>query len=844
MLAQPLLARWRDSLAQDLRYSLRGLHTRPGFALIVVFTIALGVGADATMFGVLDRILFRAPDQIRDPDRVVQVETHSAGSAYWQSSCSYATYTDFRDQAAGFDGVAATYSGGYFPLDRGSSASRVAGSLVSSSFFSTLGVRPAAGRFFSADEDNVASAGNVAVIGYGFWQRHFNGRESALGQTLNIGVQRYTVVGVAPKGFTGVDLNDVDVWLPITAPSGLRFDNSPGWTKNRHANWLHIVARLKGAESVQLATQQATAVHRGALRQQIAEDPKAARYIKPDSESVVLASLIPGKVSPGMSAIGHSVKVSQLLGVVSLIVLIIACANVANLLLVRAFNRQREIVVRLALGVSRGRLITQLLVEGLVLATLGGGGALLVAHWTSQSVRIWLLGAGAWTAEAVDGRLLAFTAVATLVTGLVTSLVPALRASRTDLAQALKQGVREGGGQRSPLRAALLMLQAALAIVMLTGAGLFIRSVQNVNALPFGVDVDHVLVADIAHASAGLTTEEARRLYDDFNRRVRSVPGVKSAAVTIGLPFGLSWSTSVAVPGRVLPKTEQEPVQYAVTPDYFTTMGIRLRGGRAFTVGDRMGTLPVAMINETMATLYWPNQNPVGQCAKIDADTMPCTTIIGVVGNTRRQNLVEGLVPQLYRPLDQLPTSAIDHTVSHFGYELVVKTDGDPARLVEPVRRAIHAAAAVVPYANVRPMRDLLDRRMRSWQLGARVFSAFGALALVLAAVGLYSVLAFTIAQRTHEFGLRVALGAQSADIVRVALATGLAPVVGGIVGGVLLSLLSGKFVAGLLFGVSPRDPMVLAGVAGILLVTGIVASVGPALKAGRGDLVRVLREE
>src|SRR6185437_8498660 len=311
---------------------------------------------------------------------------------------------------------------------------------------------------------------------------------------------------------------------------------------------------------------------------------------------------------------------------------------------VRALTRQREIAIRLALGVSRARLTSQLLVEGLLLAALGGIGALLVTHWVSQSVRALLLAAGAWTTEAVDGRLLAFTAVVTLATGLVMSLVPVMQATRADLTGALKQGTREGGGHRSRLRTSLLVVQAALAIVLLAGAGLFIRSVQNVDALPFGIDLDPVLVADIAHKSAGLGNADALRLYEEFAERAQHVPGVKSAAIAVGFPFALNWNVNVAVPGRALPKLTHSPSQYVVTDKYFATLGIPLVLGRVFTDADRRGTAPVAIINQTMARLYFPNRNPIGECIKIKGrsvgqdvparDTTPCMTIVGVVGNT------------------------------------------------------------------------------------------------------------------------------------------------------------------------------------------------------------------
>lgn len=835
-----------DALEQHVRYALRGIRSRPGFAAAVAVTMALGIGVDATMFGVLDRLLFRAPDGVAHAERVFQIETHSLGEPWYNSTFSYPGYTDFRDHPGGFDAVGAVQRTNDFPLGRGLTGSKVSGALASASFFTALGVEPALGRFFQADEDNPDAPANVVVIGYGFWQRHFAGATSALGASLEIGENHYRVIGVAPKGFSGIDLGDVDVWIPITARSGLRFDNSEKWTSNRGATWLTVVARTKPGVTPLLAAAQATSAYRAGLRERIAENPKVAKYIHPDSELVLLASLIPGKVPAGMTAsVAESdIKVARLLGLMAIVVLIIACANVGNLLLVRAFDRRREIAIRLALGVTRSRLMGQLMVEGLLLSLLGGAGALIMARLASSTVRVWLLGNVTWSGNPIDGRLLAFTAAATIATGLLTSVAPVLQSRKTDVTAALKSGVRDGAARRSRAREALLVVQAALAIVLLAGAGLFLRSVQNVRALPLGIDAPHAIVASFDHRGVGMSNAQAENLYEQMIERLRTVPGIRAAAVSVGMPFGLSWSTELYVPGRTLPKVSSGPVQYAVTPGYFDALGIPTVTGRQFTSGDRAGTALVAVINETMAQLYWPNMNPVGQCAKIGADTMPCTTIVGVVKNTRRQNLVEGLVPQLYRPLDQVPRAVIDGTVSFFGYSMVVRTNGPAARYVEPVRRAMQATSSLVPYPKVRAMSDLLGGRMRAWELGARVFTAFGVLALLLAVVGLYSVSAFSIAQRRHEFGVRSALGASAADLVRLTLTTSLRPVVTGLIAGVAIAMLAARFVEAMLFGIGARDPAVLGGVCAVLLVAGATANLIPAVKASRVDPARALRTD
>ncbi len=837
-----------DALLQDLRYALRGIRTSPAFAATVALTIALGVGVDATMFGILDRLLFRAPPGVADPDRVVILETHGRGDFGYNDSFAYPSYTDL-SAAQGFSTVGVVTEGpsdgAWYPLGRGTSATRAQGALASATFFEALDVKPALGRFFQRDEDDATHPSNVVVISWAFWKSHFGGERSAIGAMLDIGTQRYRVIGVAPRGFTGIALTGTEVWLPITAQSGLRFDNSPGWTTNYNSQWLYIVARVKPGVSPKVAAEQATVVWRASLRQQIADDPKRAKWISPDSESVSLASVVPGRAGPGMDVVvqAKDVQMAKILGVMALVVLLIACANVGNLLLLRAVKRRREIAVRLALGVSRARLVSQLLVEGLVLSLLGGIGALAAAQAASSSARAWLLGPAAFSGSGIDGRMLAFTALATIATGLLAAAAPALQAGRSDLTDGLKAGAREGV-RRSRVRETLIVVQASLAILLLVGAGLFVRSVRNVRELPFGVDIDHVIVASFAHSSVGLSNAEAGRLYREMAERVHTIPGVKAAAVSIALPFAMSWSIKVFVPGRALPALHSQPVQYGVTPEYFAALGIPVRAGRAFEASDRAGAERVAVINRTMAELYWPNMNPVGQCAKLVADTMPCTTIVGVVENTRRQNLVEGLVPQLYRPLDQLPDSSIDGTVSHFGYYLVVGTSGDASHSVQAVRRTMQGVSSSVPYPEVKTMMDLVGRRMRAWQLGARVFTAFGVLALLLAVIGLYAVTAFTVTQRMRDFGVRLALGARSPDLVRLTLGTSLAPVLGGLAVGTVLAFVLGRLVESMLFGVSARDPVTLGGVCAVLLAASTLASLLPAWRATRVDPATVLRSE
>ncbi len=840
-----------EKFRYDTRYALRGMRRRPGFTAMIVVTLALGIGANTIMFGTLDQLLFRPPAQIVDANRVVMIHVGKRGDDDPQTTQPYVFSTVMRQSVPDFADVAVATPTSivrrqYFPVGRGAAATRAAGALVSGNYFSLLGVRPAIGRFFLPDEERVENAQKLAVLGYGYWQRQFGGRGDVLGKTIEVGTERYTIVGVTPRGFTGTELRDVDLWLPVAAADGLRFAKGPDWSTKTNSQWLLVLARLKPGVSAARVEAEATAAYKNWARSRMT-NPTSARLAGLDSQTVMLGSIIPGKSLWRFAVSGSAsdVRVGKLLAGVALMVLLIACANVANLLLVRALGRRREIAVRLALGVSRVRLIAQLVIEGVLLALFGAIGALAVAMGGAQFVRTWLVGDGAWSGGVINVPVLAFTGVAALASGIVTSLVPALQTSRPDVSSALKAGAREGAVQRSRTRAGLLAAQVALAIVLLTGAGLFVKSLRNVAALDLGVDTEHVLVAQIAQGSVGLTNEQSLLLFKQFAERAKQLPGVTRSAVTIALPFSMSWGTKAIPFGREAPKMTNGVFQYAVTPEYFDAVGVRVLSGRAFSSADRGNASPVVVVNTALAKSYWPNEGAVGQCLRVGADTAPCSTVIGVVSNTHRQDLVEEQpVAQVYRPLDQVTAAESNSTVSFFGYTLAVRTSGDAATMVEPLRQALQSVGPNVPYANVQTMRTLLGRQTRSWELGARVFSAFGSLALLLASVGLFSVVAFMLGQRMHEFGVRRALGAQSGDLVSLGVRRGLGPVVGGIGVGVALTLGLGRFADPLLFRETSRDPWVLSASVVVLFTAAFVASVIPARRAAAVDPTIALRAE
>ncbi|MDQ3949758.1 MAG: ADOP family duplicated permease [Gemmatimonadota bacterium] len=819
-----------DTLRQDLTYALRQLRRSPGFALAAVITLALGIGANATMFGVIDRLLLRPPAHVADPARVMlfsYVRTTADGTADDQDAFSYALYRDLLEARA-FEHVAA-YSRTSLALGRGADARSVRAMRASASYFATLGVRPVMGRLFLPEDDGNPIAPPVAVLGYGFWQSHFGGDPNVIGRSLPLGDGRYTVIGVAPERFVGLGQSAVDLWVPLTA--GITAENYAHWLTGRQAFWLRVIGRLRpGVTAAAAQTDASAAIRAGDRRAGV-----AATWIAQRNPRVALVSALPRQAR----ADDPDAKVSLLLGAVSFLVLLLACANVANLLLARGLRRRREIAVRLALGVGRGRLLRLLVLESVVLAALGGAAAVLVARWGGELVRRVLFAGVEWVDSPVDVRVLGYTALAALATGLLAGLAPALQASNPRLTSALKEGTREGRVHRSGARRALLLVQAALTVVLLVGTGLFVRSLRRIEALPLGMNVDRVLVATMSLSGMSYKPADIREIYRRFEEVARATPGVRSVAVGTSLPFATAWAEEVKVPGRdSLPLTRAGgPYFNAVTPDFFDAVGTRVLRGRGFTAADRGGRHRVVVVNETLARLWWPGESPLGRCMKVGGDTMPCAEVVGVVENARRFQLIEDESVQFFIPIEHAPAYLQPGA-------LFVRAAGDPSAIVGTLRRQLQSAVPNLPPVSVEPFRDQVSPQTRSWRLGATMFGAFGMLALALAAVGLYGVLAYDVSQRTHEMGVRVALGAQGRDVSRLVVGEGLrVAVLGGTIG-FAVALAAGRFVAPLLFRTSPREPVVFGVVGLVLLVVALLATLIPAWRAARVDPVVALRTE
>ena len=819
-----------ESTWQDLRYAWRGLRSKPAFTAGVVLTLGLGIGANAAMFGIVDRLLFRPPAYLRDASsthRVYLSWTESGGTTRTERNTEFARYLDFKRWTHDFSSIAA-FQTRTVAVGEADNARERPVTVASASYFDFFDARPVIGRFFTASEDSVPVGKPVAVLGYTFWQTEFGGRSDVLGKTIRIDRGLCTIIGVAPDGFTGMTDQGVPaLYMPITAFAwGMR---GRDYSKNYNWGWVELVVRRKSGVSLT----DANADLNSAYRQSVIAEWEQSRKKVDLAATRPSASLGPVQLGRGPEA-GQDAKVVVWVGGVALIVLLVACANVANLLLSRAVKRRREIALRLALGVSRGRLIRQLLTESLVLATLGGIVGLAAAQWGGAVLRVLFLPdqpAGVIT----DARTLSVALVATLGAALLTGIIPALIGSRSDLARSLTGASRDSGAARSRARTALLVFQAALSVVLLVGAGLFVRSLQNVRAMRLGYDVGPVSIVSMNLRGTKLSPAEENQLGNRLVDAARTIPGVALVSPVVSVPFWSNEGRSLYVQGIDSVQKLGRFVLQAGGPEYFRAAGTRMLRGRGFDAGDGQNAPRVMVVGDGMAKLLWPGQDPIGKCVRISADTAPCTTVVGVAEEMRMRTLADVREHTYYLPIAQYDDAP---------GALLVRVDGDAADYSATIRRALQPLMPGAAYVNAQPLRELVEPRMRGWQFGATMFLAFGGLALALAAVGLYSVIAYGVAQRQKELGVRVALGASRASIVRLVVRGGVRMVVVGIGIGAVVALWAGHWVGTLLFEESPKDPVVYAAVSGVLVIVAFVATALPAFGASRVDPNTALRAE
>jgi predicted permease len=823
-----------DGFRQDVAYAARSLWRTPAVSLTIIATLALGLGVNAAMFSLLDVIFLRPPTGVAHPEMVRRVWAERRfrdGAQFWPGY-DYGRFAAIERSLNGQADLTLYKAPETRKLGRGENAPTVGVSAAAASFFPLLEVTPQLGRFYAPDEDRLDAATPVAVISDAFWKRELDGSQDAIGRQITLSNERFTIIGVAPPGFSGVDLDATDVWLPLSASLGPNPSRGMPWWQNRDINGFQILLRLhpNAREGELVSRTTATLRH-----------PEAGVWA--DSLTVAQFGSIVRARGPGKRSTEMSVAI-RLAGV-ALIVLIIACANVVNLLLARALKRRREIAVRIALGVSRLRLVRMLVTEGVLLAIVAMLAAVAAATWGGALLRRLLMPDVHFAESPLNWRMFAFALVAAVVAGGLAGLVPALQSASPDLSDALKSGAREGGGHRSRLRNALVMCQAALSVMLLVGAVLFVRSLSNVKSHDIGFSVDRLGFASVRYDQRDSARDAAMpaRLRG-LEPRLTALPGVEHVAFAATRPKW-SFSSAAYVPdvdttGRRMPWG----IFSAVSPGYFAATGMKLLRGTDFSNNVTDKSPYTVIVNQTMADAIWPDQNPIGHCIYFKRERAPqgqlppCSTVIGVVQTALFISITEEPQAQFYVSLDHSP---ID---TRRASDIVVRAS--PSRLAAVQKSVTDLLRAEFPGAIPQwtTMERVMEPEYRPWQLGATLFTLFGMLALCVAGIGIYSTVSYAVNQRTHEFGVRIALGARATDVLRQVLGEGLRTVTAGVVIGILMTFAASKLVASLLYGIAPRDPAAMTGVAGMLLVVAGAAALLPAWRAARADPVAALRAD
>ena len=808
-------------LIQDVRYAARTLRRAPGFTSVTILTLALGIGANTALFSIVDALLFR-PLPIASPERLVTLYRGATGSnsAFW-----YLDYLDYRAERRQFDGFAAWGGGNRAWFRNGGDLERVDVQMVSGDYFDVLGVGPAAGRMFVEADDDFAAPRPVAVISDELWRTKFSADPQVAGRGFTLGGQTFTVIGRAPAGFKGLSADaPPDLWVPLAAVSVLE----PGWNiRDRHEIWLSIVARLRSGIDVHAA--------------QASLQPIAARIgleLPGDADAVV--RLVPASATVSdPDARAASLRVaSMVMGIVGCI-LLIACGNVASLVLARGAARARELAVRLAIGATRGRVVRQVVTESVVLAGGGGVAGLVVSYWTAG----FLVSLAPATAIppgidiTIDWRVIAFAGALSLATGVIFGAAPAWQLSRLDLLAVMKAGDQrsEGGGAGTRIRRAMVVAQVALSVVLLVGASLFVRTLAAARAVRSGYDTSRVLLVTLDLSVARTSPADSLRTVSRIVERVAAIPGVASSSLGQIVPFSGSLIQRPAVPEGV-PSTDEDMVPYNVVGEgYFGTLGMTLRG-RDFRVTDDEAAPRVVVINEALARRMWPGENAIGRRLQLPLrNPGPPYDVIGVVSDARYVSPTEVQRPFLYLPVAQNFRPRLT---------LHVRTTGLPAAFVGSVRSAIRSVSADLPAYNPSTLDDYLSQSLARERLIAHLLTAFGGMALLIAAVGIYGILAFGVARRSREMGVRMALGAQPSDLVRMVVRQSAALIAAGLSVGVVCALLLTRLVKAFLFGVTPGDPPAFAAAVIILCAVALVATWVPARRATRIDPLTALRSE
>ena len=810
-----------ENVLQDFHFGLRMLRRSPGFSVLAILCLMLGIGANAAVFSWIEGVLLRPFPMVVGQERLMAV-TGTNRAAPGPTGLSWPDFIDLEKNCTLFDAFIVDKIMGA-TLNVGDHAARLVGSVVSANYFDALGVRPILGRGFRPEEDYGRNAHPVVVIGYRMWKDRFHGDPKIIGKTQILAGQSHEIIGVAPEGFEGTFVGwAMQFWVPVSMQE--RFVPGGYFLEDRSAPWIEAFVRLKPGVTAAQAQAEISAV------------AKRLEEQYPSTNRGRNVRLYPLWETPFNNAGTLLPTLSIALGVV-VFMLLIVCANVSNLLLVKAFGRRHEMTVRLALGARRGRLLQQLLTEGLILSTIAAIGGLILAHWTRNLLVLMLPrrgGTSMYLPGAVDWRVLVLSTVVCLLATLLLGLVPAIHTGKLDLSSALKaeSGGVVGGRRRALTQSSLVLVQVALSFILLVGGGLLVKSLRAVRNTSPGFSTMDVITTWIDTKAVGYDKVRTLTFQDELIDRLQAVPGIKSAAFAriAAFSYGVYSSSPIAADGYVTAPDEQPLVDYnEVGPGYLTTMGIPLVSGREFTRADDEHAVPVAIVNEAMAAQFWHGQDPVGRRIQVKGRWLQ---VIGVAKLAKYATLIETPKPFFYVPLRQsLP-----------GPNLYVRTSLPPATLASTLAREIHALDANLAPGEILTMQEEIDRSTAVQRIAVNMLSVFGALALLLAGVGLYGVMSYAVSQSTREFGLRMALGARAVDLLSLVMSQGLLLTLAGVVLGGLSALGLSRLLGYLLYRVSPRDPLTFIIATLVMAIASVLACFLPAWRATRTDPVRALR--
>jgi predicted permease len=838
-----------ETLLKDIRYGLRGLLKRPGFTAVAIITLALGIGANTAIFTLVNAVMLKSLPVSNPEELVLFNESSSEGTSMEDSPrtgvwrrFSNASYQYFRNHNESFQDLMA-FRSGESPLsvrqtgtDTNAPAQKARGHLVSGNYFSVLGASPRRGRALTPEDDK-PNAQPVAVISNGYWERELNSDPAAVGKNLILNGTNFTIVGLMPPEFFGERVRrSPDFWLPLAFHSQIEL--RPSYLNDNQAYWLMFMGRLKPGVTIEQAQTNVNFTLRQFLTEQAGSQLTEERQRGIQNTSV---SLAPGRGGISGLRLRYSKPLRMLMAIVGM-VLLISCANVGSLLLSRAASRKAEISLRMALGATRRRIIRQLLTESLLLAVVGGVFGIVLSHW-GVKLLVSLVIPDSPIDTHPDLRILLFTTGVSIVAGLLFGLAPAIRSSQSDLASAMKEKTRTGAGRlRLNLSSALVVIQVALSMVLLTGAGLFARSMLNLQSEDVGFDRSSVLLVGVDPRLANYKPAELSSLYQQLFDRLSAVPNVKSVSMATYAPMsGSNRTSSIKVQGYTPVPGEDTTVQdLLIGPNYNASLGVSLLQGRAIGVRDTPASGRVAVVNETFAEHYFKDQNPIGRMLTFDDETDKGAylEIVGVIGDVKSSDPREQPQPAVFRPILQIQDDAA------YAVSFIVRTVAEPSNLAPVARSAITQIAPQLPITEVTTLNQQMRERLLQDRLITQLVSFFGVLALLLACVGLYGVMAHAVARRTNEIGIRMALGARGNNIVWMVLREVLTLVIGGLLIGLPTALFAARFVSSQLFGLKPSDPVTLVAAAVTLTVVALLAGFVPARRAARVNPLIALRYE